>query len=419
MKQNIFRKLILIAVLLTGSHAFAHDFEAQNSDGVTIYYNITSSADLTLGVTSGLTKYSGDVVIPQTVIIGEATYIVTSIRGWAFSDCTGLTSVKIPNSVTSIGDEAFKNCTDLASTTIGNSVTSIGENAFRNCTSLNSIVLPNSVTEIFANAFEGCSSLNSITILNDITSFDNSTFINTGWYNKQSDGILYLDKYCLGYKGEKPTGTLMLKEGTKLIVGDAFADCNDLTSVTIPSSVIVIDCGAFLKCEGLTSINIPNCVTFIGECAFYRCSGLTSITIPRSVVTIDFEAFYGCSGLNEVICESVIPPAAYSPFDCYTKATLYVPVGSKETYANATGWNRFANIVEDDTKTGIESTLVDDVKISVDNGNIVVTGAANANVEVYNVNGQCVYNGTSTTISVAAKGLYIVKVNDKSFKVML
>ena len=110
MTQNIFRKMMLIAVLLTGLHAFAHDFEAQNSDGVTIYYNITSSADLTLGVTSGLTKYSGDVVIPQTVIIGEATYIVTSIRGWAFSDCTGLTSVKISNSVTSIGDEAFYGC---------------------------------------------------------------------------------------------------------------------------------------------------------------------------------------------------------------------------------------------------------------------------------------------------------------------
>jgi hypothetical protein len=84
---------------------------------------------------------------------------VTSIGNYAFSDCTGLTSVTIPNSVTSIGDAAFFGCSSLASVTIPNSVTSIGDGAFAYCYSLTSVTIPDSVTSIGALAFLGCSRL--------------------------------------------------------------------------------------------------------------------------------------------------------------------------------------------------------------------------------------------------------------------
>jgi hypothetical protein len=96
-----------------------------------------------------------------------------------------------------------------------------------------------------------------------------------------------------------------------------------------------------------------------------------------------------------------------------------VPVGSRDAYASATGWNVFTNIIEDDLKTGVESTLADDVNVAVENGNIIVNGVDNENIEVYSMNGECVYTGTTTTIPVSSKGLYIVKVNNKSFKVIL
>ena len=60
----------------------------------------------------------------------------------AFADCSGLTSVTIPNSVTSIGTYAFYRCSGLTSVTIPNSVTSIGKYAFGNCSSLKSIIIP-------------------------------------------------------------------------------------------------------------------------------------------------------------------------------------------------------------------------------------------------------------------------------------
>ena len=103
-----FYSFILLAVLssIAGTTAWAYSFVA---DG--IYYNITSSTDLTVAVTYETqynARYSGDVVIPATVENEGTTYSVTSIGGMAFYNCTGLTSIEIPSGVTSIGDNAFR-----------------------------------------------------------------------------------------------------------------------------------------------------------------------------------------------------------------------------------------------------------------------------------------------------------------------
>ena len=246
--------LILLLAFILPAVAVAYDAKI---DG--IYYNFNKDAK-TATVTyywsgsSSHNAYSGTVNIPPTVDYGGETYDVTSIGDYAFHYCSGLTSVTIPGSVTNIGESAFRDCSGLTSVTIPGSVTSIGGGAF----------------------------------------------IGTGWYNNQPDGILYLDNWLIGVKGEKPTGKLVIHEGTRGLAAVAFSGCSGLTSVTIPGSVTSIGGWAFSGCRGLTSVTIPGSVTSIGIYAFYGCRGLTSVTIPGSVTSIGGLAFYGCSGLTSV-----------------------------------------------------------------------------------------------------------------------
>ena len=80
----------------------------------------------------------------------DNTRKVTSIGESAFYECTGLTSITIPNSITSMGESAFYH--SVTSITIPNSVTMIGNAAFAGCSVLTSITIPNSVTSIGKNA---------------------------------------------------------------------------------------------------------------------------------------------------------------------------------------------------------------------------------------------------------------------------
>ena len=183
MKQHVFTKILLMLLMsMVGTKALAHDIEVQNADGVTIYYNyINDGTELEVTFRGSKSdsysnEYQGNVVIPEEVTYMNRTRKVTSIGSWAFEDCSGLTSVTIPNSVTSIGESAFYYCSSLTSVTIPNSVTSIGNFAFYYCKGLTSVTIPNSVTSIGKYAFANCSGLTSVTIGSGVTSIGYRAF---------------------------------------------------------------------------------------------------------------------------------------------------------------------------------------------------------------------------------------------------
>ena len=236
MKTKLFSFFV---ALFATTALWAYDFKSGD-----LYYNITSSSDKTVEVTSSIddgnffdgVNYEGLISadIPSSVAYNGITYSVTNIGNRAFSRCPDLTSIIIPNSVTSIGDAAFRRSTNLTNITIPNSVTSIGDDAF------------------------------------DVTP----------WYEGKSNGVVYINKLLYKYKGEMPDNTsIVVKDGTIGICYFAFGGCGGLTSITIPNSVTNIGDNAFAGCTGLMSIVIPNGVTSIGSCVFVDCSGLISITI--------------------------------------------------------------------------------------------------------------------------------------------
>ena len=172
MKTTLLKTLAAIVCLLCNITVFAERFEV---DGIN--YNLTSETEKTVEVASYGANYTGSIVIPETVTYSGTKYSVTSIGDYTFDECTGLTSIIIPNGVTSIGNAAFRGCTGLTSITIPNSVTSIGSFAFYQCTGLTSIIIPNSVTSIGYQAF-----------------------YDTPFYNNQPDGVVYLGKVLYDYK---------------------------------------------------------------------------------------------------------------------------------------------------------------------------------------------------------------------------
>ena len=121
MKQQNIKFLYALLISLLSVNASAHDIEVANADGVTIYYEYNyKKTELAVSYRgssfdSYYNEYSGNVVIPESVTYDGKTYSVTSIGSAAFWECTGLTSVTIPNSVTSIGNYVFYACRGLES----------------------------------------------------------------------------------------------------------------------------------------------------------------------------------------------------------------------------------------------------------------------------------------------------------------
>ncbi|MBO4840127.1 MAG: leucine-rich repeat protein [Bacteroidaceae bacterium] len=264
-----------------------------------IYYNIDTETN-TAVVTSGELKYTGDIVIPETVTYLGNTYIVTSIGDSAFKECANLTSVTIPSGVINIGFSAFRKCSKLTSINIPNSVTSIKDRAFQDCRSLTTIIIPNSVISIGLAAF-----------------FD------TAWYNEQPNGLVYAGKVAYIYKGTMPGEThITLDEGTLGIAGYAFNNCSGLTSVAIPNSVACIGDGAFGYCSNLTSVTcyaekVPstgiNCFTSVPQSSATLC-------VPSSSVNAYKSAFQWSSFGTILPIEDAEP---YKPFSTTMAYYLY------------------------------------------------------------------------------------------------
>ena len=387
--KRIYTTLLLAAITLFACQTVsAYDFEV---DG--IFYNLNTSG-MTVAVTHGDKKYTGDVVIPSSVTYNAKTLKVTQIGGYAFGGCTSLTSITIPSYVTTIGGYAFGGCTSLTSITIPSYVTRIEYSTFSRCTSLISVTIPNGVTTIEFDAFEGCTSLTSVTIPNSVTEIGREAF-----------------------EGCTSLTSVTIPNSVTEIGGEAFKDCTSLSTVVLSENLTQIYYNTFQGCSQLTSINIPAHVREIERSAFFLCENLEilifedsdqplkisksigdteeashlhptylylgreiksgnesvyELMFPDKVETLVFGKTYRsrehpAPATIKTVISKIEKPHEIEPFfnSTYANAILYVPKGTKALYESTDGWKQFSNIQEGDPTTGIVSTKDDVDKVEV------------------------------------------------------
>ena len=341
-----------------------------------VWYDVVTKVKEATVIQYKNSKYSGGIVIPETIEYDGNAYSVTSIGECAFSDCTSLTSVTIPNSVTSIGNSAFTNCASLTSVTIPDGVTSIGMHAFFGCSGLTSLVVGNNVASIGVSAFAYCP-LKKV-IVKDITAWCKISFDN-----------LHSNPLSISHRLYNAEGII-------------------IRNLVISDNVTSIGNYAF-EDSGLTSVTIPNSVTTIGDGAFNGCA-LTTVTIGNSVASISFDAFANCSSLTDVYCLAENVPSTDSDAfvgSSINTATLHVPNASIVAYQTAAPWSGFKAIV------GLDGTTPETKKcatptISLVDGELVF-GCETEGVEFVSevtVSDAKKYNGNKVSLT----GVYKVSV---------
>ncbi len=435
MKLRTMRKLLILLLIVVGiaNCALAYDFSAVCSSGQTLFYTITSNEEpYTVQIVSEnssspyyTTNPTGNLVFPESVEYNGIIYSVTGVGNYAFSGCSGLSTVTIPTSITYFGYEAFVECSglysvyyegdiaawcgiefyssgsnpldeasdlyfnnellvdivipsgvtkigdyafsgarDVASLSIPSSVTSIGGESFNACSGLQTItvesgnayydsrencnalintstnrlmqasanafipnsveiigndafmytgpttlVIPNSVTTIESYAFYGCKAT-SISLGTGVTSIGQYAFVFSQWYQNQPDGILYLDDWCVEYKGILDAA-ITIQEGTKHIASSAFKFNSDIVEVTLPSTL-----------------------EDIGEYSFYNSNNITTINILASTPP----TLQGYTSTPQNFSASV-----------FSSATVWTPCPTAAVYRSNDRWRNFANIRSEQT----------------------------------------------------------------------
>ena len=433
MKKTLLVMLISILGISFSSQAQQYDFSSVVS-GNTLYFKITGSATNTVELVTELanspyytTRPIGAVVLPNTVTDNSVTYTIKAIGNKAFYFCDSLSSIVFPSTLVSIGDFAFLGCTGLTTIDIPSSVTTIGTFAFSSCTGLtditsNPLIPPTIQDSTFHNIplaipiHTPCVAVSDYQAANIWSNFTNYVCFNT----------------------ENPDITYVIGENTFFFnITDNVNNYVEITS-QFPNQPFYQD--NTIRPEG--AVRIPQTIVYndityqvesMGDNSFTNCNNITSITIPSTILSIGENAFNGCTNISTITSNPINPPTTSpSSFEGISKTIpVIVTCQSLQDYQSASNWQDFTNIqchlgideilsTEFQTKlypnptNGITTLEIEAQTKAID---VFVYDVMGRNIKTYNLKA----NQTELNIDLTSfpKGIYQVKVENQTKKLIV
>lgn len=312
--------------------------------------------------------------------ISDVTFAegITAIPNNLFA-YSGISMIKIPNTITTIQSNCFLGCTNLRTVDLPDTIVSIGASAFNGCSSLSSINMPRKLESIGNYAFRDCMSLTDIFIPKSLTNVD------TYGYN-----------YRCPFSGCVSLRNVEFEEGITEIAYGILGNAG-VKEISIPDTVTKINEASFINCTQLTKVEMPDSVTSIGTKSFSGCTSLADITLSKNLVSLGAYAFRKCTSLKSINLPKKLVDIGYYDGMTSTSAYPFTDCNNLETYTYDDGATNIPNYVF--ANTGLKSIIIpktiasigvkafsncvqlSEVKIEDGISNIGASAFANTNIE--------------------------------------
>ena len=247
------------------------------------------------GEEAGPAKYTGDIVVPKTLVHGDKTYTVVAVSQ-AFRGCDA-TSIALPQGVT-LGKFTFRDCANLTKVTLPADLSSMPDFCFQDCKSLSEVAIPKGVTVVGAGIFKGCTSLQRLVF-------------------EEGDAPLSLTSEAFSDGAKQALREVIFNRP----IGTAFPDlsarpfrsCPALTTFVLGGTSTELPSGAFEGCTKLTDLQINAPIVTYGTSVFAN-TGISSFKFNEGTATVSASLFQGCKNLKEVTLASTVTTIADMAF---------------------------------------------------------------------------------------------------------
>lgn len=337
------------------------------------------------GTSITINKYLGtdtEIVIPNTI----DGYSITNIGKLAFSDCTKLINIVLPDTVTSLEKYAFDDCKNLESIEVNeNNQKYKSEKGVLYSKDGTKIIrypegkkqeeyeMPENIIDIQDYAFNNCKNLINIEVNKNNPKY------------KSTNGVLYTKdgKEIVRYPEGKQQEEYKILEGTTKIGNCTFYGCNSLISIEIPEEVTIIEWSAFKKCNSLENIKIPKGVTILENSTFEECRNLKSIEIPEGVESIGRYTFAKCNNLISIRIPASVKKMKEAVFSgCERLATIIISVDFKPELESDI---KYKKLDKNNKELSDETKLGTGMKVKLETGEIyeiIVVGDVNGDGQI-------------------------------------